>query len=432
MLSLARVLVEKPRLLIADELSLGLAPIIVDEVYETLAAIRESGTALLIVEQHVPARPRSVRPTSPCSTTGGSRGRARSTRPPTSSSATLFDREEDHTDGASRSSAGDHQRRRPVRHRSAALPHRASTSPSRPRCGPSTTPGSPSTTSTASPPIPGIGRSVRRCVGRRAPRCAAVLASTGATARLETSGQLGAVHKAVLAVAAGLARHVLVFRTVVEGSGGALRAGARGGMGGACRRRSSTSSPTASPRPPNWIACYAQRHMHDYGTTREQLGAIAINARTNAASNPQAIYTEPMTMDDYLAVRMISDPFGLYDCDVPCDGVDRRHRVASRLRARLPHTARSTSTRWAPRCGGRPSWDQFDDLTTMADARLGRVACGSAPSSPPADVDTAQLYDGFSLVDHGLDRGARLLREGRRRAVRRGRHPHRPRRRAAR
>ena len=53
MLSLSRVLVEEPTLLIADELSLGLAPIIVDEVYATLATIRESGTALLIVEQHV-------------------------------------------------------------------------------------------------------------------------------------------------------------------------------------------------------------------------------------------------------------------------------------------------------------------------------------------------------------------------------------------
>ncbi len=53
MLSLARVLVEKPRLLIADELSLGLAPMIVDEVYRTLQTIRESGTTLLIVEQLV-------------------------------------------------------------------------------------------------------------------------------------------------------------------------------------------------------------------------------------------------------------------------------------------------------------------------------------------------------------------------------------------
>ena len=53
MLSLARVLVEKPRLLIADELSLGLAPIIVDEVYRTLETIRDAGTTLLLVEQHV-------------------------------------------------------------------------------------------------------------------------------------------------------------------------------------------------------------------------------------------------------------------------------------------------------------------------------------------------------------------------------------------
>jgi branched-chain amino acid transport system ATP-binding protein len=53
MLALARVMVEQPRLLIADELSLGLAPIVVDEVYQSLATIRAAGTTLLIVEQHV-------------------------------------------------------------------------------------------------------------------------------------------------------------------------------------------------------------------------------------------------------------------------------------------------------------------------------------------------------------------------------------------
>jgi len=53
MLSLARVLVHPPRLLIADELSLGLAPIVVDEVYRTLETVRDAGTTLLIVEQYV-------------------------------------------------------------------------------------------------------------------------------------------------------------------------------------------------------------------------------------------------------------------------------------------------------------------------------------------------------------------------------------------
>lgn len=53
MLSLARVLVHPPRLLVADELSLGLAPIVIDEVYRTLAAVRDAGTTLLLVEQYV-------------------------------------------------------------------------------------------------------------------------------------------------------------------------------------------------------------------------------------------------------------------------------------------------------------------------------------------------------------------------------------------
>jgi branched-chain amino acid transport system ATP-binding protein len=53
MLAMARVLVEEPKLLVADELSLGLAPIIVDEVYSSLERLRAAGTALLIVEQHV-------------------------------------------------------------------------------------------------------------------------------------------------------------------------------------------------------------------------------------------------------------------------------------------------------------------------------------------------------------------------------------------
>ena len=53
MLSLARVMVESPPLLVADELSLGLAPIIVDEVYDVLATIRDAGTSLLIVEQQI-------------------------------------------------------------------------------------------------------------------------------------------------------------------------------------------------------------------------------------------------------------------------------------------------------------------------------------------------------------------------------------------
>ena len=127
----------------------------------------------------------------------------------------------------------------------------------------------------------------------------------------------------MLAVAAGLARHVLVFRTVVEGSGGPLRPGGGGGGGGGMAGSAGPFQfmiPYGAASAACWVACYARRHMHDYGTTRNQLGAIAVNGRANAAANPKAIYTDPMTIDDYLAVRMVSDPLCLYDCDVPCDG----------------------------------------------------------------------------------------------------------------
>ena len=145
------------------------------------------------------------------------------------------------------------------------------------------------------------------------------------SAGVETAGPLGAVHNAVLAVAAGLARHVLVFRTVVEGSDGPLRpGGGRGGGGGGGMTGSAGPFqfmiPYGAASAACWVACYARRHMHDYGTTRTQLGAIAVNGRANAAANPKAIYTDPMTIDDYLAVRMVSEPLCLYDCDVPCDG----------------------------------------------------------------------------------------------------------------
>src|SRR5690606_1996324 len=65
---------------------------------------------------------------------------------------------------------------------------------------------------------------------------------------------------------------------------------------------------------------YATRYMHEYGLTPEQLGSVAVHSRKMAGLNPNAIYREPITIDDYLASRIISTPLRLYDCDVPVDG----------------------------------------------------------------------------------------------------------------
>src|SRR5881227_411536 len=67
-------------------------------------------------------------------------------------------------------------------------------------------------------------------------------------------------------------------------------------------------------------AMVARRHMHEYGTTSEQLAEIAVATRTHASLNPLALYREPMTVKDVLASPMISAPLHLLDCCVITDG----------------------------------------------------------------------------------------------------------------
>ena len=137
----------------------------------------------------------------------------------------------------------------------------------------------------------------------------------------EGAAQIQAVINAVLAVGAGLARHVLVYRTVTEatgqGSGGRRPIGVGGaGAGGMVQ----WTLPFRAYSAANWLALYAQRHFYEFGTTREQLSQIALNARRNAELNPKAILREPMSSSDYFAARMITTPFCLFDCDIPADG----------------------------------------------------------------------------------------------------------------
>ncbi len=222
---------------------------------------------------------------------------------------------------------------------------------------------------------------------------------------LETSGQLGSVINACLAVACGLARHVLCFRSVWEstaqGEGGRAPIGLPGGpeAGRGVPRMTGMMEYTIPFRAYSaacWIALYAQRHFHEYGTTREQMAWIALNARRNAAGNPRAIYREPLSLEDYLAARMISTPFCLYDCDVPVDGATAvivSHVDAARDLRRPPIRVEAVGSA----LHGRPSWDQFDDLTTMA-LRDAAAMLWKRTDLRPRDVRVAELYDGFSFI----------------------------------
>ena len=213
----------------------------------------------------------------------------------------------------------------------------------------------------------------------------------------EGPAQLAPVMLAALAVAAGLCRHALVYRTVTEATAAASTG--RLGIGAGSRSVSGFAQwviPFGAMSAANWLALHAVRHMHEFGTRREHLGEIALTARAHAALNPAAVYREPLTMDDYLGARMVTWPFGLYDCDVPVDGSTAVVVSAADAARDLPHPAvRINAVGSAIR--GRPVWDQWEDLTTMA-ARDAAAQLWARTDLKPADVDTIQLYDGFSWL----------------------------------
>lgn len=217
----------------------------------------------------------------------------------------------------------------------------------------------------------------------------------------ETFGPAGSVITAIMAVASSLVRHVVCFRTVWQATFAArLRsqnpgANAYGGLGAGAGRIPGFSGPYGVASAANNLAMYASHHFQRYGTDRETLGWIAMNQRANAALNPKAIYRDPMSMDDYLSARMITTPFGLYDCDVPADAsiavvvssVDTVKDLPSQ-----PILVEAVGTKMTERV----TWDQ--STMTHEPQVLGPAAhLWTRTDLRPDDVDVALLYDGFTF-----------------------------------
>jgi acetyl-CoA acetyltransferase len=211
------------------------------------------------------------------------------------------------------------------------------------------------------------------------------------------SSQMSALISATTAVASGQARHVVVFRAVTEASARQQTPASssvepsRGQADGWLQWLTPFNAPSAV----NWIGMAAARYFYEFGATREQLAQVALNGRRNAALTSDAVYREPLTMEDYLASRMISTPLCLFDCDVPVDGavamVVSHVDVARDLR--LPVHIESI----AGPLYGRNTWDQQPDLTRFAGADAAK-RLWSRTDLKPKDVDVAQLYDGFSFL----------------------------------
>jgi acetyl-CoA acetyltransferase len=142
-------------------------------------------------------------------------------------------------------------------------------------------------------------------------------------------------------------------------------------------------------------AMTARRHMHEYGTTIEQLANIAVDSRYNAGLNPDAYYREPITVEDVLASEMIADPFTKLQCCIRSDGggaiVVSTEERARDLRKPPVHVLGTGSTT------SHTTMSQWEDFTVSPAARSGKLAFDHADLRP-GDVDVCQFYDAFTIM----------------------------------
>src|SRR5271166_2983440 len=260
-----------------------------------------------------------------------------------------------------------------------------------------------------------------------------------------TGGLLSPVMSACRAVSERRARHVVIYRTIqMLGGTVPVKPEAQEENAPAPALARMFETPEGEPKPAvgamddvkdlvaaqaysaaNWLALNCRRHMDLYGTSKEQLGWIALNGRRNAALNPLAVYRDPMTMADYLGARLVSTPFGLLDCDVPIDGsvaVVVSHADYARD---CPH--RAVAVQAIGGSDGAGGWFHRADYPKMAMSDA-TAQMWSRTELTPADLDVAQLYDGFTFLTMAwlealgvcadgeggpfVDGGARIARDG--------------------
>ena len=163
-------------------------------------------------------------------------------------------------------------------------------------------------------------------------------------------------------------------------------------------RKQMDPQPYESPyNPLNPLSSYAlvaARHMHEYGTTRENLAEVAVAARKWAQLNPEALMRDPLSIEDVLNAKMVSDPLTVRDCCLVTDGAGAfvlvRADRAKSLKQKPVYVLGNSTAIWNRQISS------MHDLTVTAAQQSGRIAFEMAQVKP-SDIDVVELYDAFTI-----------------------------------
>ena len=148
---------------------------------------------------------------------------------------------------------------------------------------------------------------------------------------------------------------------------------------------------------PALFAMIARRHMHQYGTTREHLAAVAVKNHSNGAKNPYAHMRKVVTLEQVLAGRPVADPLTVYDCSLISDG------AAAVLLAPLERvsefTDRPARVRGVAQTSDAVALDQKEDITAFPAVKAAAEKAYKMAGLGPRDIEFAEVHDCFTIAE---------------------------------
>lgn len=209
------------------------------------------------------------------------------------------------------------------------------------------------------------------------------------------TGSYTSVHAAKTALESGACNYAVVFRSLCGRSG--LRYSQGDGMATLLQHGDQEFDfASGYAIPPQWFAMWARRHQFQHGTTSEDLGALAVTLRSHAGRNPHALMRDELTLDQYLASRVVADPLRVFDCSLEVDGACAMVLTTTERAADLkqpPVLLRGGEFTW--NSGG--SWNNWPDFTEMYTAKVAD-RFWQRFDMRPADIDVACIYDCFTYT----------------------------------
>src|ERR1700693_3839361 len=148
---------------------------------------------------------------------------------------------------------------------------------------------------------------------------------------------------------------------------------------------------------PALFAMIARRHMYQYGTTREQMAAVAVKNHANGAKNPLAHMRKVITMEQALAGKPIAEPLTVYDCSLISDGAAAV--LIAPLERASEYSADPVRVLGIAQASDNVALDEKDDITTLRAVKISAEKAYKMAGVKPSDIQFAEVHDCFTIAE---------------------------------